>query len=100
MFSTKISADPGFWHNSAAMHDFVGYVAGALTTAAFLPQVVKTIRSGRTKDISLTMYLMFCAGVFLWLIYGVVLGALPVILSNVVTLVLSLTILLLKLKKG
>lgn len=82
------------------MQDWIGYAAGALATAAFLPQVIKTIRSGKTQDISLGMYLMFCSGVSLWLVYGLMLGALPVIISNAVTLALAGTVLFLKLRNG
>lgn len=76
----------------------LGLIAGALTTAAFVPQVVKTWRSRHTQDISLGMFAIFSIGVFLWLLYGIQLGALPVILANAITLVLSMTILVFKLK--
>lgn len=76
----------------------LGLIAGALTTAAFIPQVVQIWKSRHTQDISLGMFAIFSIGVFLWLLYGIQLGALPVILSNGITLVLSLTILVFKLK--
>ncbi len=76
----------------------LGLIAAALTTTAFIPQVVKIWRSRHTKDISLGMFAIFSIGVFLWLLYGIRIDALPVILSNGVTLVLSLTILVFKLK--
>lgn len=76
----------------------LGLIAGALTTAAFVPQVVKTWRSKRTLDISLGMFTVFSVGVFLWLLYGIQLGAWPIVLANGVTLALSLTILVFKLK--
>jgi MtN3 and saliva related transmembrane protein len=76
----------------------LGLIAGALTTAAFIPQVVKTWKSKHTLDISLGMFAIFSAGVFLWLLYGIQLGALPIILANGITLILSLTILVFKLK--
>jgi MtN3 and saliva related transmembrane protein len=76
----------------------LGLIAGALTTAAFIPQVVKIWKSRHTQDISLGMFAIFSIGVFLWLLYGIQLGALPVILSNGITLVLSLTILVFKLR--
>jgi len=82
------------------MSDWLGYAAAILTTSSFLPQVIKTIRSGQTKDISLSMYLLFCSGVTLWLVYGFMIHATPVIVANLATLALSGTILLLKLKKG
>jgi MtN3 and saliva related transmembrane protein len=80
--------------------EWVGYLAGALTTLAFVPQALKTIRSRDTRSISLGMYIVFTLGVALWLAYGVYLGSLPMILSNIVTLMLSATILVLKLKHG
>ena len=76
----------------------LGLIAGALTTVAFIPQVVKIWKSKHTLDISLGMFLIFSVGVFLWLLYGIQLGALPLILANGITLVLSLTILVFKLK--
>ena len=82
------------------MSDWIGYAAAILATSSFLPQVIKTIRSGETKDISLWMYLLFCSGVALWLVYGFMIHATPVIVANAATLALSGTILLIKLKKG
>jgi MtN3 and saliva related transmembrane protein len=76
----------------------LGLVAGTLTTAAFFPQVIKTWRSRSAKDISLGMFSLFSAGVFLWMLYGIHIGAMPVIVSNAVTLVFALTILLFKLR--
>jgi len=82
------------------MSDWIGYAAAVLTTAAFFPQVIKSIRTSETKHISLGMYVLFSLGIALWLVYGLMLGALPIILANVVTLVLSGLILFLKLKNG
>lgn len=76
--------------------DLVGTAAGILTTAAFIPQVVKTWRTRQTRDISLAMWLAFCAGVALWLVYGIMLMAWPVILANLPTLGLAGTILAIK----
>lgn len=76
----------------------IGLAAGSLTTVAFVPQVLKTWRSKSADDISLGMFLLFSAGLLLWLIYGVLIDALPVILANAITLVLSLTVLILKLR--
>jgi MtN3 and saliva related transmembrane protein len=80
--------------------DVVGYAAGLLATAAFVPQVAKTFKARRTRDISLGMYLLFCAGVGLWLLYGLLIWSWPVIASNAVTLALSGAVLILKVKYG
>jgi MtN3 and saliva related transmembrane protein len=79
---------------------WLGIAAGTLTTAAFLPQVIKTISTRHTKDISLLMYVLFSVGLILWTIYGLQLGSWPVIIANSVTLVLAFTIIYLKLKHG
>jgi len=76
----------------------LGLVAGVLTTIAFIPQVVKTWKTRYTRDISLGMFLIFSVGTLLWLLYGVRIGALPVVVANAVTLVLALTILIFKIK--
>ena len=73
--------------------ELLGLIAGTLTTLAFLPQVIKTWKSRSAKDISLGMFLLFSAGVALWLVYGIQLGAVPIIAANGVTLLLSLAIL-------
>ena len=76
----------------------IGLLAGTLTTIAFIPQLQQTWRTRSAQDVSLGMLLTFVTGVFLWLIYGLMLGALPIILANLVTLVLTLAILILKLR--
>jgi len=81
-------------------HDLVGYAAGFLATAAFVPQVAKTIKARSARDISLGMYLLFCAGVSLWLLYGVLITSWPVVVSNFVTLMLSGAVLVLKVRHG
>ena len=78
----------------------VGLAAGILTTIAFLPQLLHTWRTKSAKDISLGMFLTFCTGVLLWMIYGFMIQSLPVMLANGVTLVLAGAILVLKLKHG
>lgn len=75
-----------------------GAAAGTLTTAAFVPQVVKTIRSRSTRDISLTMWMMFWLGVVLWTVYGVILGRWAIIIPNCLTLVLAGIVLVIKLR--
>jgi len=78
--------------------DWVGYLAGILTTVAFIPQVIRLWRTRSARDISLGMYWAFTAGVALWLVYGLMIDALPVVITNGVTLVLAGAVLLLKLR--
>ena len=84
----------------ANLHEAIGYMAGLLATAAFLPQTFKTIKTRHTRDISLGMYILFCLGVTLWLAYGFLISSWPVIISNFFTLLLSGTILVLKIRNG
>lgn len=76
----------------------LGLVAGSCTTIAFLPQVIKTWKSGSAKDLSLGMFSFFCFGVLLWLIYGIMVGDIPVIVANLLTLILASSLLFFKLK--
>jgi MtN3 and saliva related transmembrane protein len=78
----------------------IGLMAGVLTTLSFLPQVRQTWRTRSAKDLSLPMFLSFCTGVLLWLVYGIMIHSLPVMLANGVTLLLSGAILIMKLKWG
>lgn len=80
--------------------EWLGYVAATLTTAAFVPQAVKTIRSRDTRGISLGMYVVFTVGVVFWFGYGIVLGSWPMIVANAITFALAATILGLKLRHG
>jgi MtN3 and saliva related transmembrane protein len=68
----------------------IGLVAGTLTTLSFVPQVAKAWRRRSVNDLSLVMLLMFASGVALWLVYGVLNEAMPIIVANGVTLVLAL----------
>ena len=81
--------------------DFItilGLVAATLTTFSFVPQMLKTWRSKSAKDVSFVMLITFNLGIFLWLIYGISLNALPIILANSITLFFNLIILWLKVK--
>ncbi len=78
----------------------VGLLAAACTTAAFLPQVLHSLRTRDTRGISLAMYVVFTTGIALWLAYGVLLRDLPIVLANGVTLLLCLAVLTLKLRHG
>jgi MtN3 and saliva related transmembrane protein len=78
----------------------LGIFAGTLTTIAFLPQLLRVWRSKSAKDISLTWLVTFTAGVSLWLLYGLLLGQVPIIIANAITLGLTLVILAFKLRYG
>jgi MtN3 and saliva related transmembrane protein len=80
--------------------DLIGYVAATLTTGAFVPQAVKTIRTRETHAISFWMYVGFTLGVALWFVYGVALGSWPIIAANAVSFLLAATILALKVHYG
>jgi MtN3 and saliva related transmembrane protein len=78
----------------------LGLVAGCCTTLAYLPQVIKAWRTRSTRDISLGMFLLLVGGMALWLAYGILLGDLPLIVSNAVTFAFAATILYFKLREG
>jgi MtN3 and saliva related transmembrane protein len=65
----------------------LGYAAASLTTLSFIPQALKTLRSGDTRGISLRMYVLFTTGIALWGIYGLITGDGPLIVANAITLV-------------
>jgi MtN3 and saliva related transmembrane protein len=76
---------------------WIGLAAGILTTVAFVPQVLKIYRSKSGRGVSMRSFLLFSAGIVLWLGYGWLIGSWPVILANIATLVLSAAIITLKL---
>jgi len=79
--------------------EYLGYVAALLTTASFLPQVIKTVKTKDTSGISLYMYFFFVIGIVLWFIYGVKIGSMPIILANLFTGLMSSVILFYKIKE-
>lgn len=76
--------------------DFAGVAAGTLTTVAFIPQVIKTWRSRSADDISMFMFLLFSTGVLMWLVYGLTLNSWPMIIANGITLMLAISIIVMK----
>lgn len=75
----------------------LGLTAGFITTVGFVPQLIKGLRSGSMKDVSLTMPLLLIAGMTLWMAYGLMIGDLPIILWNSVAIILNLGLVALKL---
>jgi MtN3 and saliva related transmembrane protein len=82
------------------MELWVSALAAALTTAAFVPQALHVIRHKDTRAISLVMYIVFATGVAFWMLFGVLIDNWPMIIANAITLGLSLTILLMKIRYG
>ena len=75
------------------LKEYIGFFAAFCTTVAFLPQAFKVWKSNNTKDISLSMFIIFTIGVFSWLVYGVLIESIPIMISNFFTLIFSLFIL-------
>ncbi len=73
--------------------DIFGYFAAILTTTAFLPQLIKTLKTKKAEDVSLTTLIMFIVGVLSWIIYGYEISSKPILVANLITLVLNLLIL-------
>ena len=78
----------------------LGLVAAACTTIAFLPQAIKSIRTKHTKDISLPMYSIMTFGLVMWLVYGLIIGNLPLIFANAISGFFAGIILVLKIRHG
>ncbi len=86
--------------NGALMETWVSAAAAILTTAAFVPQALHIIRHRETKAISLVMYVAFASGVAFWFLFGVLIHNWPIMISNAITLVLTLAIVAMKLRYG
>ncbi|MFH1665425.1 MAG: SemiSWEET transporter [Candidatus Omnitrophota bacterium] len=74
----------------------IGVVAGLCTTVSFLPQILKIVKTGQTRDISLWMYIILTSGILLWFVYGILIGEFPIIMSNCLSFVLCLYIVIRK----
>jgi MtN3 and saliva related transmembrane protein len=80
------------------MDNIIGFAAACLTTVSFVPQAWHTFRTKDVSGISLSMYACFTLGVFLWLVYGLLMEAWPIVVANAVTLALASAILVMKLR--
>lgn len=78
----------------------IGLTAGALTTISFFPQVLQIYRTKKTKDLSLPMFIILTIGIFLWLIYGILSKALPVVASNTLAFIFCSYIVVTKIRYG
>ena len=76
--------------------EFFGYFAAILTTLAFLPQLIKTLKTKKAEDVSLITLIMFLTGVLSWIVYGYKIASIPILLANLITFVLNLLILIFK----
>jgi MtN3 and saliva related transmembrane protein len=76
----------------------IGLVAGAFTTISFIPQVVRTWRIKSARDLSLAMVSLNSTGIFLWLVYGLCVGSIPIIVANFVTFILISTLVVLTIR--
>ena len=74
---------------TAEQANWLGLIAGMLTTLSFVPQVWHTWKTRSAKDLSLGMLSIFTLGITLWLVYGLWMQAPPLILSNIITLILA-----------
>ena len=74
--------------------EIFGYIAAVLTTAAFLPQLIKTLKTKKADDVSLVTLIMFIIGVLCWIIYGYNISSIPILIANLITLILNLLILI------
>lgn len=78
--------------------EIIGYCAAVLTTGSFVPQAWHTFSTRDVSGISLGMYSVFTIGVACWLVYGLLLGAWPIVAANAITLALAAAILVMKLR--
>lgn len=78
--------------------DTIGYAAATMTTASFVPQLIRVVRLRSAREISLVMFLVFSCGTFAWMVYGLLSHSPPVWIANLITFALSMSILILKLR--
>ena len=79
------------------LENIIGFTAAILTTVAFMPQLIRTWATKSADDVSIYMLILFITGVSFWIVYGWRLHAAPILIANIITLILNLSILILKL---
>jgi MtN3 and saliva related transmembrane protein len=80
--------------------EWLGLIAGAITTASFLPQVIRIFRLKSAHEISMTFTILFLIGLSCWIAYGIFLQRLSLIMWNSISSLLALTLIYAKLKYG
>lgn len=80
--------------------ELIGFLGGLLTMAALLPQVIKTFKTRSTKDISILWTIIYSLGLVLWMVYGFLIGSMPLKVMIAIELALSLSLLMLKIRHG
>jgi MtN3 and saliva related transmembrane protein len=86
--------------DSSSLFNFIGYVAGTLTTFCFLPQLVHTFKTKSVGDLHVASLILFDFGLAFWLLYGIHLHSWPMILANAITLGFQIPLLMLKFRYG
>jgi MtN3 and saliva related transmembrane protein len=84
------------WTNELCVSELIGYAAAFCGTVSLIPQLIKIWKERSAKAISITMYLIYSVAVVLWLIYGIMINSIPLIIAEIITLVLSVAILIMK----
>ena len=79
---------------------WLGYIAGALTTFSFIPQIIRVLKTKSAHDISLIFNAMLFTGILLWLCYGIYSKDIPIIVWNAIAAILTCTLLFAKIKYG
>jgi MtN3 and saliva related transmembrane protein len=82
------------------LSDYIGYLAGVLTTFCYIPQIIRVFRLKSAKEISLLFTILLLVGVVVWLVYGILLSLVPIILWNSIGVVIVVALLYAKLKYG
>ena len=84
------------WTNELCVAELIGYAAAFCATVSLIPQVIKIWKERSAKAISITMYLIYSLSLILWLIYGIMINSIPLIIAEIITLILSIAILIMK----
>ncbi|MBP7811661.1 MAG: hypothetical protein KA054_02335 [Candidatus Moranbacteria bacterium] len=76
--------------------EVIGFLAAVVGTSLMLPQVIKTVKMKRADEVSLVMLILYFLNCLLWLIYGVLIWAIPLAICNAIALAISMIQLFLK----
>lgn len=74
----------------------LGLTAGFICIAGFIPQMLKGYRTKKLDDLSYLLMSFMGSGMLLWILYGIHLGSIPVILTNVMGVCCNVLLLVMK----
>ncbi len=78
--------------------ELIGFVAGGLSSALFIPQIIKIVKEKSAKELSLMTCIIGIISSGLWLWYGIKQDHISMMVTNSISVIATAVLLFLKIK--